>query len=136
MTSRISTPRPNSRSDLGDHGKKSQFTKGDPRINRQGGPGRRPAAWTRDFVIWCKAQLETPGAQKKLGKRMWQLDRFGRSDSVLIIQYAFGKPKAVIEHTMPDLTMLTREELESPCPHRRPHRRHRRHEQASGSPTA
>jgi hypothetical protein len=115
MTSRISTPRPNSRSDPGDSGKKSQFTKGDPRINRKGGPGRRPVAWTRDFIAWCKGQLETPEAQAKLAKRMWKVDRFGRSDPLLmlIIQYAFGKPKAAVEHTTPDLSMLTREELEA-----------------------
>ncbi len=77
MTSRISTPRPNSRSDPGEDGRGSRFIKGDPRINRKGGPGRRPAAWLRDFMAWCKAQLETPEAQAKLEKRMWKLDRFG-----------------------------------------------------------
>jgi hypothetical protein len=117
MTSRIRVPRPNSRSDPGDHGKGSQFTKGDPRINRKGGPGRRPQAWSRAFIAWCKSELETPEAQGKLQRRMWKLDRFGRSDPVLmlIIQYAFGKPKAVIEHRVSEdmLNMLTREELEA-----------------------
>jgi hypothetical protein len=117
MTSRIRAPRPNSLSDPGDHGKGSRFTKGDPRINRKGGPGRRPVAWTRDFIAWCKAQLDSPEAQAKLAKRMWKLDRFGRSDPVLmlIIQYAFGKPKAVVERRVSEdmLNMLTREELEA-----------------------
>jgi hypothetical protein len=97
--------------------RKTQFKKGDPRINRAGGPGQRPKAWMRDFMEWCKGQLETEKAQTKLAKRMWKLDRFGRSDPVLmlIIQYAFGKPKAVIEHHVSDdmLSMLTREELEA-----------------------
>ena len=95
----------------------TRFKKGDPRINRQGGPGQRPKAWMRDFMEWCKSQLETEKAQTKLAKRMWKLDRFGRSDPVLmlIIQYAFGKPKAVVEHHVSEdmLNMLTREELES-----------------------
>jgi hypothetical protein len=115
MTPRIRIPRPNSRSDSGDHGKASQFTKGDKRINRKGGPGRRPMAYVRDWMAWCMAQLETSEAKAKLAKGIWKLDRFGRSDPILslIIQYAFGKPKAVVEHTVPDLTMLTREELET-----------------------
>lgn len=114
MTSRISIPRPNSRSDPGDHRKKGQFTEGDPRINRNGGPGRRPMAYVRDWMQWCMDQLGTPEARAKLAKRMWKLDRFGRSDPLLmlVIQYAFGKPKAVVEQVRPDLSLLTREELE------------------------
>jgi hypothetical protein len=113
--SRIRPHRVNSRSDPGDARKNTQFKKGaEWKGNRKGGPGRRPQAWTRDFMEWCKGQLESADAQAKLGKRMWKLDRFGRSDPILslIIQYAFGKPKAVVELTRPDLSMLSREELE------------------------